>query len=667
MIFILISGIGLALGGGFANGFGHIGVLKVFEEEGIPIDVIGGTSMGAILGGLYACGFSPEEMESIAGDVDWDKLFEKSPPPITIFEKKTFTQGMAEYTLSFSGIKPILPWGVNNGFRIENLFTSVYLPFSLNPQLNFDSLFIPFFCNAVDLLSGKEFIFHNGELVSAIRSSMSVPAAFTPYRTKDCIFADGGVLDDCPAESVSSYRRPVIAVIILTQPLDTIKNPVDAITQAGILYNNRVKIDAVKQADLVVPIYYPALTSMEFKRFREFIERGEDAARRYMPLVDSLLKAWGVERVNKVAVEEKRREFRKHVRYPVLRNLYFENTGINPVVLARWVGFKSGDIITPSVLESTYNSLYKSGAFEGVRLKPLRYFRDSVDITLHFFNKPAGFLKWGILLDTWSPGLLTVSYGVRNSGSVYTGIVFGGSYGDINSLYTRFSFEEVFKRGFSLSAGIQWSERLIPGIGRYVVFMSDARASFASGDMFMEGFVEKQFNRRVLSMGLEVRNYRGNVPICENGRDVGVHLEMDIPGRSVYSYHLAKGHVLVMHGMWKRFFMQFGGYFYVSQGNVPPEKREFLGDIDRYLLFPVRSVYFTRYATINTKLSFLVLNTSALDYSLKIALSLSLSTCFTPSERLPVKVVPLIEVYPGYLRFGFTEKGLYFSLGKKFM
>ncbi|MCK4799220.1 MAG: patatin-like phospholipase family protein [Spirochaetes bacterium] len=180
--------IGLALGSGSARGLAHIGVLKVLKKEGIPIDLIVGTSMGALVGGIYASGVSPEEIENIALGLDWKKL-----------------GGLIDFVIPVSGFI--------NGLKIKELITTLIKKDKL------ENLEIPFLTISTDIKTGEEVIINQGSLVEAIRASISIPGIFSPVKYENRFLIDGGLSNPVPIDVAKKMGMDVvIAINVIAEP-----------------------------------------------------------------------------------------------------------------------------------------------------------------------------------------------------------------------------------------------------------------------------------------------------------------------------------------------------------------------------------------------------------------------------------------------------------------
>src|SRR6059058_2654289 len=197
--------VGVALSGGAARGLAHIGVLKVLEEAGVPVDVITGTSMGSVVGGLYAVGYTAAQLDTIVTTEDWYRLLTDPVDRRDLAVERKFTEDHYLLTLPIQrgGIK--LPKSVVPGQRISQLLTG--LTWSAHAIRDFRALPIPFAAVATDLETGKAVVLDHGFLPDAIRASMALPSVFSPVELADTSVIDGGVIRNLPAQDARARRR----------------------------------------------------------------------------------------------------------------------------------------------------------------------------------------------------------------------------------------------------------------------------------------------------------------------------------------------------------------------------------------------------------------------------------------------------------------------------
>jgi NTE family protein len=212
--------IGLALSGGGALGLAEIGVIQWLEENHIPVDRIAGTSMGSIIGAMYATGMSPAEMQKFAEGIDWDEAFlpEPSYAQLSYRRKEDRRDFLIDAPL---GLKNGLsgPNGINPGQGVGLWMDRIAFPES--EVASFDDLPIPFRCVATDMQSGDAVVLHDGALAQAVRASMAIPGVFTPVEVNGLVLADGGLVQNIPVETVRAMDvDAVIAVQLRTPPGD---------------------------------------------------------------------------------------------------------------------------------------------------------------------------------------------------------------------------------------------------------------------------------------------------------------------------------------------------------------------------------------------------------------------------------------------------------------
>ena len=206
--------IGVALEGGGAMGLAHIGVLKWFEEHHIPVDYVAGTSMGGLVGGFYATGMTPGEMQKLIEGLDWRKILGDRTPYEDLSYRRKEDQRAYPNSLIF-GLRNGLsaPEGLIAGHQIGLLIDRITLPYY--GISSFDDMPVPFRCVAADLVSGQSHVFQDGSLAVALRSTMSIPGAFSPVREGKAVYVDGGLLDNLPTDVVRQMGAEIVIAVHL--------------------------------------------------------------------------------------------------------------------------------------------------------------------------------------------------------------------------------------------------------------------------------------------------------------------------------------------------------------------------------------------------------------------------------------------------------------------
>lgn len=280
--------VAVVLTGGSAKGFVHVGVLKVLERAGIPIDYIAGTSMGAVVGGLYAVGYDAEMIDSLIQQQDWnylmsDNIYRENLPATQRDRRNEFIVSLP-YSLNIrerSG-NVSLPRGVFSGQNIYSLFLNLTIGYQ--HEMDFDDLPTPFGCVAADARTGKEVVFRKGILPEAIRASMAIPGVFTPVEKDSMLLIDGGVVNNYPVDLARQMGADIVIGVIIPPDEKTIKKNRGNIAEIAEHLSNFVgkekKLQNIDDTDfLITPDVHP-YGSMDFQKpaIDSLIARGEQAA-----------------------------------------------------------------------------------------------------------------------------------------------------------------------------------------------------------------------------------------------------------------------------------------------------------------------------------------------------------------------------------------------------
>jgi NTE family protein len=277
--------IGLVLSGGGARGVAHIGVLKVLEEQHVPIDAIAGTSMGAVVGGLYASGLSAREIEAIMTSLNWQEAFRDLPPreDLTLRRKQEDQNFLVKFPLGIRGGKVLLPKGLIQGQRLNQILRRLTLPVAR--ITNFDELPTPFRALATDLETGDAVTLDSGDLTSAMRASMSAPGVFAPVERDGRLLVDGGISENLPVDIARAMGVDILIVVDVGSPLLTREKlnsvPVISNQMIAILIqrNSREQLEKLKTQDVLIAPPLGDTSSFDFGNVKRVIAVGERAAR----------------------------------------------------------------------------------------------------------------------------------------------------------------------------------------------------------------------------------------------------------------------------------------------------------------------------------------------------------------------------------------------------
>lgn len=449
VILILLTGLFLAapmaaerkkvavvLGGGGAKGFAHIGVLKVLEEAGMPIDYMVGTSMGAIIGGLYSIGYDAAEIDSMVRKQDWMTLLsDKVERSSKSFPEK---ENSERYFLSVPFGKEKedrIIRGMIRGQSLENLFSKLTIGY--HGDVDFDSFPIPYACVAVDMVDGKEYVFRKGNLPLAMRSSMSIPAVFTPVRIDSMVLVDGGLNNNYPADVAWDMGADVVIGVDLgtsdLKLLERINTPADIIGQVIALHGHEKYMHNKETTDLLLRPDMEPYNSASFSRSAvdTLISRGEQIARLHWEDIVALKEEIGL------AADENRPTLDRQSSVNLkdafrIRHITFE--GIDPrdeKWLLKISKLKENSSLTLDALENAMSIVTGTNLYSHVSYKLTG--ENPYDLQLMVTPKPKGSFNLGLRFDTEevAAGLLNATYDHRlqnRSRFAFTGRVGKTSY-----------------------------------------------------------------------------------------------------------------------------------------------------------------------------------------------------------------------------------------------
>ena len=277
--------IGLVLSGGGARGAAHIGVLKVLEQMHVPVDAIAGTSMGAVVGSLYASGLSADEVEAVIASIDWQDAFHDRParPALNFRRKRDDVEFLVHAPLGLRARELRLPRGLIQGQKLSQMLRAAMLPVA--GIEDFDRLPIPFRALATDLSTGEPVVFRGGSLPTAVRASMAAPGVFAPVEIGGRQLVDGGLADNLPVSLVREMGVDVVIVVDVSAPLQPARELDSALSVSNqmisILINRAAEQSRrlLTARDITIVPALGTLSSVDFSRVREAIARGEQAAR----------------------------------------------------------------------------------------------------------------------------------------------------------------------------------------------------------------------------------------------------------------------------------------------------------------------------------------------------------------------------------------------------
>ena len=366
--------IALVLSGGGARGIAHVGVIRRLEELRIPIDLVVGTSMGAIIGGMYAAGYNADDMEGIIGEADWYQTFTDNPPRDELwFRRRQDDQRFqVDLELGWQDGSLALPPGFINGLNTESFLEQVLLP--VLPVHDFDALPIRFRCLATDAKTGAAVVFQDGNLATALRASMSIPGVFAPVEHQGRILIDGGVVDNFPVRTALALGAEIIIAVDLPDQDGT---EIGKQSAAGV-FNQMLRImsqaarrdslAALRSQDVLITPQVGALGIMDFAQYADAIAVGHAAAIGVDPQLVKLIASpadyqhWRETRM------------RKRPASPWIRHVRIDSrSGLSDAVIANHVAITPHAQLSGVELKSTRGKVAGLGIFQhvGIELVPV--------------------------------------------------------------------------------------------------------------------------------------------------------------------------------------------------------------------------------------------------------------------------------------------------------
>ncbi len=359
--------LGLVLSGGGARGAAHIGVLEVLEEMRIPVDVITGTSMGSVVGGLYAAGLSPEELGDAIQGIDWVAVFDDKTDrqDLTIRRKEDDRNFLTNLRVGFKDWSFFIPSGIVEGQKLDFLLRTLTL--DENGLARIENLPIPFRAVATDIVTGEAVVFSAGELAVAQRASMSIPAAFSPI-AGERVLVDGYVANNLPIDVAQELGADAVIAVDISTPLASLEELDNAVAISGqvstfpLQEQQARQIERLADGDVLLTPDLGDIAAASFQRMEEAIAIG----RRTALAAAEQLSRHSVSEAEYAAWRETQR--RPPVRMPVVDEIRIDNRSLltDSVVWAR-IGTREGERLDLDQLSDDLSRLFGMDAFERVR------------------------------------------------------------------------------------------------------------------------------------------------------------------------------------------------------------------------------------------------------------------------------------------------------------
>jgi len=395
--------IGLVLSGGGARGAAHVGVIQVLEEMNVPIDFIAGTSMGAIVGGLYASGMSTAELETTMATLDWADAFRDQIDrrDRSFRRKRDDDLYLVKQQAGFNDGKITLPTGLIAGQKVDLLLKS--LTISVSDISDFDELRYPFRAVATDIVTGGVVVLDSGDLAMAMRSSMNIPAAFALTEVDGKLLVDGGVSNNLPIDVVRQMGADIVIAVDISTPLQNREEltSVLSVTEqlTGILTrtNTEAQIATLTEQDLLILPNLGDIATADFDRAAEAIPIGVEAAHQHGGELQRL--ALSAEQYDEYLASHQQ----KQSDLPVIDFVRIENNSrLGDKVLAASLNVPIGQPLDVNALEEDIGKIYGWQLFQNVRYDVVEDGGET-GLVVHVDERP------------WGPNYLQLGLSISNS------------------------------------------------------------------------------------------------------------------------------------------------------------------------------------------------------------------------------------------------------------
>jgi NTE family protein len=414
----------LVLSGGGARGLSQIGVLKALHEARLKPDLIVGTSMGAIIGSLYACGYSPDSILSIFHSIDWNNIFTNTAKRNRLFvsQKSESVNFLFEVRLN-NRLEPVPPSSISHGQAFFDILGPLLTPAQFRARMNFDSLPVKLRIVTTDLISGKKVVMSKGNIAAAIRASCAFPLAFSPVARDSMLLMDGGLVSNIPSDIARDEHSGLIVAIDVTSPLwnkDDLENPVRLMDQVVAIGIRQRKETDRNRADLVITPALEGFSNTDFRSLDTLIARGYECMRRH---IDTLTRMLGTDTSSRGSASSTSTADTASVRGIVISG----NRKTSSHLIVTAAGLKKGEMLSSTALQRAVSSLYATNLFNNVNIDmdtvqnvrimvdEKKYWRVRMGLRYDEFHLGEGFLQpaYENLFGHGVCALLHLQYGLR--------------------------------------------------------------------------------------------------------------------------------------------------------------------------------------------------------------------------------------------------------------
>ena len=403
--------IGLVLSGGGAKGIAHVGIIKAMEEEGLRPDYITGTSMGSIIGGLYAMGYSADQLDTIVRAIDWGLVLSNNIPLtyISYEEKEYYNRYLVEFPIVEAKLK--LPSGMIEGQTLSEVLTHYTWP--AMKYHSFDDFPIPFRCIATDVSNGKEIVFKDGPLSEALRASMSIPTAFTAADLDTTLAVDGGVVNNFPVEELFKMGADIVIGVNVGDgflPVEEIGSMTGILMQVAMIPSLERISEQIKMCDIYIKPDLKKNSTASFSAYAEILELGYIAGEKNRPEFKALAQQLNIKPPEKeyvgIPFEPAPIEIGKI-------NLNGNDLVTEALIISK-LGIKVGDTVNREEIEEGVRRVYGINSFKKVIYQIEHNEANEYELTVKLREKPPATLKATVHYDNLFSAGIVLNLTLRN-------------------------------------------------------------------------------------------------------------------------------------------------------------------------------------------------------------------------------------------------------------
>lgn len=438
--------VGVVLSGGGAKGIAHVGTLKIIEELGIPVDYIAGTSMGSIIGGLYAYGYSAAELDSILRAADWELLLSDKAIRSDMYLTEKRASDQYFLNLTFNQNKSLLPIGILKGQHINNLFYT--LTTNAYKAKTFDDLNIPFLCIATDVLSGQAVVLKDGNLAEAMRASMAIPGVFNPVEKDSMILVDGGLVNNFPVEELIAMGADIVIGVDVGfqyKGKEKLKNMANVL-EMSLFMHTKTKIAQNKsRCDILIKPDMTGYGTYSFSATDSLLARGEAAARAHYDEFKAI--------AERLAAYEPEKPARRYPHQPMDR-LYISGiryeglSKFSPQFANQFLQISRNSWVTQDEIIRGVERLHGSMVFDLVQYAylPDTANRDQIILNIKVEEKPTNTFRLGFRYDNQRSAALLAGVLFRDLGIPNTRLSIDGELSRIPGIKADFLFQPNWRK-----------------------------------------------------------------------------------------------------------------------------------------------------------------------------------------------------------------------------